>query len=385
MTSKTISLAGEEIKVEYSGGANAWLRNDGTAAVYASGTPGISAGADGVVSITVSGSAPVYGANGTVYLLGTGSVQLIGSDYSTNPFRNSAASGGSGADEQARAALRDHEANTGIHVTAAEKATWNGKADKSDIPTKTSELSNDSGFITSPDGGNAETLQGKSASDFAGASDLMTHISNATVHTTAAEKEGWNSLSNPDLLINPDFRVNTSGETEYHGVNSVMDCWTTAPGNTVKYLNGGARAIDDGTASYNCLLGQSVKDFAPLKGMTVTFSVKIREITGRALLQMYDGVSWPSSEVFTAPGTYHVTAVISAEATRLECNLVHGLNEAVDVTADWMKLELGGYATPFKAPVYSDEVLRIKALEGEVVYKSDYAALEARIAALEGK
>ena len=306
MTSKTISLAGEEIKVEYSGGANAWLRNDGTAAVYASGTPGISAGADGTVSIPAGQSVGVYGANGTVYLKGGGSVQLIGSDYSTNPFRNSAASGGSGADEQARAALRDHEANTDIHVTAA-------------------------------------------------------------------EKEGWNSLSNPNLLMNPDLRVNTSGKTEYHGVSSVMDCWTTAPGNTVKYLNGGARAIDDGTASFNYLLSQLVSDFAPLKGMTVTFSVKIREITGRALLQMYDGVSWPSSEVFTAPGTYHVTAVISAEATRLECNLVHGLNEAVDVTADWMKLELGGYATPFKAPVYSDEVLRIKALEGGNAASSDLA------------
>lgn len=191
---------------------------------------------------------------------------------------------------------------------------------------------------------------------------ISAHIANTAIHVDKGQKDCWNSLSNPNLLINPDFRVNTSGKTEYHGVSSVMDCWTTAPGNTVKYLNGGARAIDDGTASYNCLLGQSVKDFAPLKGMTVTFSIKIREITGRALLQMYDGVSWPSSEVFTAPGTYHVTAAISADATRLDCNLVHGLNEAVDVTADWMKLELGGCVTPFKAPVYSDEVMRIKAL-----------------------
>lgn len=136
MTSKTIVLTGEEIKVEYSGGCNAWLRNDGTATVDASGAPGISAGADGVVSIPVSGSAPVYGANGTVYLKGTGSVQLIGSDYSTNPFRNSAASGGSGADEQARAAIEAHAGNADIHVTADEKAGWNGKAELSDIPAK---------------------------------------------------------------------------------------------------------------------------------------------------------------------------------------------------------------------------------------------------------
>ena len=83
---KTIALTGAEIKVEYGGGCNAWLRNDGTSTVYAARTAGIVAGNDGVTSIPAGQSAPVYGANGAVYLLGAGSVQLIGSDYSTNPF-----------------------------------------------------------------------------------------------------------------------------------------------------------------------------------------------------------------------------------------------------------------------------------------------------------
>ena len=155
MTSKTIVLTGEEIRVEYSGGCNAWLRNDGTAAVYASASAGITAGADGTVSIPAGQSVGVYGANGTVYLLGTGSVQLIGSDYSTNPFRNSATSGGSGADEQARAAIEAHEGNADIHVTADEKATWSAKADKSDIPAS-----------LPADGGNADTLANHSITDF---------------------------------------------------------------------------------------------------------------------------------------------------------------------------------------------------------------------------
>ena len=153
MTSKTIPLAGEEIKVEYSGGCNAWLRNDGTAAAYASASAGISAGADGVVSIPAGQAAAIYGASGTVYLLGTGSVLLVGSDYTSCPFKTSAQSGGSGADEVARAAIEAHAGNAGIHVTADEKASWNGKAELSDIPTKVSELSNDSGYIVSPDGG----------------------------------------------------------------------------------------------------------------------------------------------------------------------------------------------------------------------------------------
>ena len=119
----TINLAGSESEAQFSG-ANAWLRNDGAATIYAAKTAGVTEGADGVVAVPAGGSAPVYGANGRVFLTGTGSVQLIGSDYSTNPFKTSTASGGSAVDEVARAAVNAHAGNAEIHVTAAEKAAW---------------------------------------------------------------------------------------------------------------------------------------------------------------------------------------------------------------------------------------------------------------------
>ena len=146
MSTKTIALTGSEVTAEFSG-ANAWLRNDGTDTVYAAVSSGITAGGDGVVAIPAGQSAPVYGANGSVYLLGNGSVQLIGSDYSTNPFKTSAQAGGSGADNVARAAITAHSGNADIHVTATEKAAWDGKAELSDIPDK-----------LPADGGNADTL-----------------------------------------------------------------------------------------------------------------------------------------------------------------------------------------------------------------------------------
>ena len=133
MTSKTIALSGAEIRVDYSGGTNAWLRNDGTATVYASTAPGVTAGADGVVSIPAGQAAAIYGACGAVYLLGTGSVQLVGSDYTACPFKTSAQSGGSGADSVARAAIEAHAADTDIHVTSDEKAYWNTLSGKNDL------------------------------------------------------------------------------------------------------------------------------------------------------------------------------------------------------------------------------------------------------------
>ena len=218
MTSKTITLSGEEIKVEYSGGANAWLRNDGTAAVYASASAGITAGADGVVSIPAWQSAAIYGACGTVYLLGTGSVQLVGSDYTACPFKISAQSSGSGADDVARAAIEAHAGNTEIHVTAA-------------------------------------------------------------------EKEGWNTLSNPNLLINPDFKINQRGyqiyhahgglpstETEKYNADYFVDGW--------KFIYGGetAEITDDGivlTLSGNQGVKQPIdsKPLRSLAGKTVALSI----------------------------------------------------------------------------------------------------------------
>nr|DAN75473.1 MAG TPA: hypothetical protein [Caudoviricetes sp.] len=132
MTSKTIALSGAEIRADYSGGTNAWLRNDGTATVYASTAPAVTPGADGTVSIPAGQAAAIYGACGSVYLLGTGSVQLVGSDYTACPFKTSA-QGGSGADSVARAAIEAHAADADIHVTADEKAYWNTLSGKNDL------------------------------------------------------------------------------------------------------------------------------------------------------------------------------------------------------------------------------------------------------------
>lgn len=132
MTSKTIVFTGEEIRADYSGGTNAWLRNDGTATVYASTAPGVTAGADGVVSIPAGQAAAIYGDCGAVYLLGTGSVMLVGSDYTACPFKTSA-QGGSGADDVARAAIEAHAADADIHVTADEKAYWNTLSGKNEL------------------------------------------------------------------------------------------------------------------------------------------------------------------------------------------------------------------------------------------------------------
>lgn len=124
MATKTITLAGAELAVTGLDGSNAAVRNDSADVLYVGIKPGITPGADGVMSVPAGQSAVVYGISGTIYALGTGQAVIVSSDYNDNPFKT-AAQGGSGADDVARAAISAHSGNADIHVTADEKAAWN--------------------------------------------------------------------------------------------------------------------------------------------------------------------------------------------------------------------------------------------------------------------
>ncbi len=296
MTSKTIVLTGTEIRADYSGGTNAWLRNDGTAAVYASGAPGITAGADGTVSIPAGQSVGVYGANGTVYLKGTGSVQLIGSDYSTNPFRNSAASGGSGADDVARAALEAHAGNADIHVTAEEKSAWDG-------------------------------------------------------------------LSNPNLLINPDFRVNQRGQAEYTSGYTV-DRWYSPGKCSAAPISGGVKLTSTVTASSTTHAFWQDFEF-PLPPGKYTLSLKAADVTG----------VWAARiRTVTAAGDYvdsYYTLALREGVNKVSVDLPEGeyisavsigFNKGTEagnsLKLAWIKLENGSMATMFVAPDRAAELAK---------------------------
>ena len=295
MTSKTIALSGAEIRADYSGGTNAWLRNDGTAAVYASGAPGISAGADGTVSIPAGQSVGVYGANGTVYLKGTGSVQLIGSDYSTNPFKTSAQSGGSGADSVARAAIEAHAGNADIHVTATEKAAWNAV-----------------------------------------------------------------NYSNPNLLINPDFRINQRGQAEYTSGYTV-DRWYSPGKCSAAPISGGVKLTSTVTASSTTHAFWQDFEF-PLPPGKYTLSLKAADVTGvwaariRTVTAAGDYVdSYYTPRLQAGINSVTVDLPDSEYISAVSVSLNKGIEIGDSLTIEWMKLE-NGSATLFVHPDLATEL-----------------------------
>ena len=295
MTSKTITLTGAEIRADYSGGTNAWLRNDGTTVVYASTTPGITAGADGVVSIPAGQAAAIYGTCGTVYLLGTGSVQLVWSDYTACPFKTSAR-GGSGADSVARAAIEAHAADADIHVTAAEKSAWDG-------------------------------------------------------------------LSNPNLLINPDFRVNQRGQAEYTSGYTV-DRWYSPGKCSAAPISGGVKLTSTVTASSTTHAFWQDFEF-PLPPGKYTLSLKAADVTG----------VWAARiRTVTAAGDYvdsYYTLALREGVNKVSVDLPDGeyisavsigFNKGTEagnsLKLAWAKLESGSLATPFVPPDPATELAK---------------------------
>ena len=287
---KTIALSGAEVKVTFSGG-NAWLRNDGAAVVYASKTAGITAGADGVVSIPAGDAAPVYGANGQVFLLGTGSVQLIGSDYAANPFKTSAQAGGSGADEVARAAIDAHAGNAVIHVTAEEKAAWNAM-----------------------------------------------------------------NYSNPNLLINPDFRINQRGKSAY--INEefgqyTVDCWKLVEWNTTLTVGSeGVLVSSNNGGDFLLHLVQYLPDLTVQYGEPYTLSVNI----SGTIYTTSEVINSPSDKVEYWDGQFHFLFGFYSENNAWGVSLISDHGEPLDI--HWAKLEMNAIATPFSSPNQTVEQLK---------------------------
>lgn len=81
---KTVNLNGTETCVNGLGGTNTAIVNRGTETVYASASAGITPGANGVIAIGGGARDGLPDTNGTVYLLGSGEVNLRGTDESVN-------------------------------------------------------------------------------------------------------------------------------------------------------------------------------------------------------------------------------------------------------------------------------------------------------------
>lgn len=301
MTSKTINLTGTELAVTYAvdNYPYVWLRNDSTATVYASSKGSVTAGSDGVVSIPMGQSACVYCTGDIVYLLGTGSVMLVASNTPECPFKVSMLTGGS-----------------------------------------------------------------SSVDDVARAA-IEAHAADADIHVTATEKAAWNAVnySNPNLLINPDFRVNQRGQAEYTSGYTV-DRWYSPGKCSAAPISGGVKLTSTVTASSTTHAFWQDFEF-PLPPGKYTLSLKAADVTG----------VWAARiRTVTAAGDYvdsYYTLALREGVNKVSVDLPDGeyisavsigFNKGTEagnsLKLAWAKLEGGSLATPFLPPDPATELLK---------------------------
>lgn len=299
---KTITLGGAEQEVIISG-QNCDIRNDGAEVIYASAKPNVTAGEDGVLAIPVGQAAKLLDSKGTVYLLGTGIVQLCGNDYSDLVFKSAPAGGGSGG-------TQDDVARNMASANAASISALRG---------------------------DVEDVQ------------------------TVAE-----NISNPNLLINPDFKINQRGETEYtEGNKYTVDQWYTnigAPASmTVSILSSGGIAISIDTSFDEV----SDKNWITQRFEEMTFKTDT-PVTLSVCAKGYFGITcygtglhnYHSDEFVVKSLTYTIPAGKRFGGSKDYLPLIGLSSTGTHAEFLWAKLELGSVATPFTPPDPATELAK---------------------------
>lgn len=170
------------------------------------------------------------------------------------------------------------------------------------------------------------------------------------VHNGAGLKKGTltqlanylgNKFSNPNLLINPDFKINQRGKTEYTSNGYTVDRWKINLG-TVKPSSSGI------TITLNNK-GQFIQLFENALNGTYTTSIKITSITGDCVLFVGShSLQLNKAGVFTFTENGSVNGVSLYKSTAGTCT----------INVEYIKLEQGSVATPFVAPNPAEELTK---------------------------
>ena len=199
------------------------------------------------------------------------------------------------------------------------------------------------GWKNVADGGNADTLDGLHANEIA---------------------------SNPNLLDNPDFKINQRGQSEYTVDGYGVDRWHIH--NTAKLTaNDGYITYENTTDNATSPIYQNIENASEFAGKTVTITFDCDILTGGNIsIQVFcDGAWYPSASAArfsqTGRSLKSITVTLPDSVSIFRPALIlHPTTEVpiMKVNIYSAKLELGGISTPFVAPNYTDELIKIQSM-----------------------
>lgn len=161
-------------------------------------------------------------------------------------------------------------------------------------------------------------------------------------------------VSNPNLLDNPDFRVNMRGNSSYSKYGMSVNRWMLSSNDsiTITPKSNGGITFNAPKASPTTLY-QKLE--TPIIGKA-TLSIKVSSISG----ELSYFASGRSSQTIRTPGVYTMTPEGTSGNPITEVSIFAGAG-GISTTADidWVKLELGDNATSFVPPNYNEEYRKL--------------------------
>lgn len=184
------------------------------------------------------------------------------------------------------------------------------------------------------------------------------------------------TFSNPNLLINPDFRINQRNIQVATATNQfIADRWQVIVsgeigGGSISRINNGIKIQTTNDAYVNIQQYFEDSDIESLKGKTVTFSANITEntnINGYCYCQLWvDDTNYLITTKENGVISKTVTIPKTVKAMWLQIMEHDDSGVGGSFVVEWVKLEVGSVATLFVVPLISGELSKCQRYYQEI-------------------
>lgn len=194
--------------------------------------------------------------------------------------------------------------------------------------------------------------------------------------------------SNPNLVDNPDFRVNQRGQAEYTSdklTYSVDRCMLH--NGMLNVSTNGIKFVSNHTTNYKRFLSKTEYPLAVSEKVTISMMAKINQISGNVRFRIFDGSDYggqPGMPLRSSTPNYEYfseTIVANKNYINVGIEILVGNadRDHVDIDIKHWKLEFGSIATPFIPPNPATELMKCQRYfykkRSSVSFKmADYAA-----------
>lgn len=195
-------------------------------------------------------------------------------------------------------------------------------------------------------------------------SELLTKINNLINGTTKVKNaESADSatiaknVSNPNLLLNGDFRINQRGKDTYTPKGSFTYCYDRwRLWNANSQVNTLTKTI---SLAQNDIFDQAIEDYNSLQGKQLTASCKLTSLSASSGLVL--SIVWTGGgknvAITSADQIFQVTATIpTTQLATVRVYIQNTTSANISFSPEYIKLEVGAVATAYSPRPYAEEL-----------------------------